>query len=435
MPLLLPRSRFLFVRRGLAVGLLLLPLLLLALAWQPQPALPPPASGANAQLATQARLMWAQLRPSAAPPGALRQTLLEQSALNALLEQATQGRPWRAQLAIAPGSLALQAARPLGAAWPGWWNWQLRWDLRASRTGALPPLAQARLGRLPLPAAFVEWAAWRALPAEQAASLRALLPMLQGVQARPQQLQLQWRWQPAQAGQALAALWPPAEREALRLQQQALHQRLRALPPGMPVPLHELLSEHARLAQARVDRGASAATELRALLAVLTLQALGRDLSPWLPEAADPAGVPPSPLLLRGRDDMAQHFLIASLLSWQGGERVSAALGLAKELADARVGSGFSFTDLAADEVGQRFGRLCAADPAGLLRRLAAGLPEAEFFPEVADLPEFLAEPVFRARYQRVGSPAYEAEMQRLRARVAALPLFQMTNAAVAAPR
>ena len=47
---------------------------------------------------------------------------------------------------------------------------------------------------------------------------------------------------------------------------------------------------------------------------------------------------------------------------------------------------------------------------------------------EVADLPEYLSERGFRARYGELGSPAYVAEMARIQARVAQLPLYQGKN-------
>jgi hypothetical protein len=129
--------------------------------------------------------------------------------------------------------------------------------------------------------------------------------------------------------------------------------------------------------------------------------------------------------LLAQRDDMPMHFLLAALLSWDAGPRVTTALGLAKELADARVGSGFSFNDLAADEAGNRFGQLCATSPAWVLQRLAEGLKESDFFPNIQGLPEFMPEAEFRRRYGAVGSPAYELVMAEVQQRLAQIPLYR----------
>lgn len=417
----------------LALTLLLLLVLALGLAVQRAPALEPvPPAAGGAQLATEARLLWQQLRPGAAPAGALRRTRLGERELNALLDQAarTQGGRWRAQLSIDPDQLRLQAQHPLPGLPSLWLNLQLAWDLRQPRPGQLPPLQSARLGRLPLPSGLIEWLAGRWLQQRLGSSPEPLLTMLEGWQAGPRQLWLSWRWRPEQAAQAVAALWSPAERQALVAQHLGLRQALRDWPAFSAVELEPVLRHLSQQALRRVtDEGADPATELRAVLLVLGLQSLGRDLGAWLPEARADGPAPPVRLVIADRDDMAQHFLLAALLSWQGGERLSQALGLAKELADARVGSGFSFNDLAADEAGNRLGRLGAAQPGHLLAQLASELPSSAYFPDIGGLPEFLHEAEFRARYGRVGSPAYEAEMNKVRARVAALPLYQQRPA------
>lgn len=420
---LIPRRRWwlalLLILTGLGLALLL--------ALQRQPALAPAPEGSNAQLATQVRLLWAQLRPGAAPPGMLRQTRLGQRELNALLDQAAlvQGRRWRAQLRIEAESLQLQASYP-AAVLPFWLNLDLLWDLRNPQPGRLPPLHSARIGDLPLPPSLVEWAARRWLRHRIGDSLETLLPMLEGWRAAPRQFWLQWRWQPERAAQVVAGLWPQAERAALLAQHQHLRQVLTGLPAPSIIGVAQLLQPLAQLAEQRIaEQGSDAATELRALLMTMALQSVQRDISPWLPEAKSSGPLPPVLLLLAGRDDMASHFLLAAVLSWRGGERFTSTLGLAKELADARVGSGFSFNDLAADEAGTRFGTLSAQSPARMLALLARGVKESDLFPDVADLPELLSEGEFRRRYGQVGSPAYQAEMARVRERVAAVPLLR----------
>ncbi len=409
----------------LVLALILLPVLL---GLQREPLLPPATQQrGGGQLATEARLLWQQMRPGAAPPGAMRHTRFGEAQLNALLDQAAaaQGGRWRAQLRIGEQRLQLLAQHPAPGL-PAWLNLRLEWDLREARPGQLPPLTAARLGRLPLPASWLQPLALELLQRRAGLRIEPLLPMIESWRAAPQQLWLNWRWRPDRAAQAVATLWSAAERDALRDQHRGLRDALQAWPAALPVELEPLLRQQARRAQGRVEaQGADPAAELRALLTVLTLQSLGRDLGHWLPELAEAGPAPQAALYLRGRDDMSQHFLLAALLSWQGGERLALALGLAKELADARVGSGFSFNDLAADEAGTRFGRLCAEQPARVLGLLAQGLPAAAYFPDIEGLPEFLPEAEFRRRYGRVGSPAYEAEMGRARQRVDALPLYR----------
>lgn len=421
--------RRLFFAFALLAALLVLPPLL---ALQREPALPPAAPGSNAQLAVQARLLWAQIRPGAAPDGRLRHTGLSERDVNALLAQGSQaqGDRWRAQVALRPGQLRLLAsARAPGRLAGFWLNADLVWDLSPRSGGTLPPLQSARLGRLPLPPALVTWAAERWLRAQgHGAWLDAALqlrPMLESWQAGQGFVGLRWRWQQQSAQRAVQALVTPADALALLAQRQRLQQVLSPLGPWADVPVEQLLQPMAALAQARLQLGGDAATELRALLVTLTLHALGRDIAQWLPEAQAQGSLPPVRVLLAGRDDMALHWLLSGLLAWQGNERASTALGLAKELADVRVGSGFSFNDLAADAAGVGLGRLATRAPQFLLQRMSQGLQQDDFFPRVDDLPEFLSQADFVRRYGRLDSPAYQAEMQRIRERVAALPLYQ----------
>ena len=123
---------------------------------------------------------------------------------------------------------------------------------------------------------------------------------------------------------------------------------------------------------------------------------------------------------------MAQHFLISAWLTWQGGQRLTEALGLAKELSDAqRGGSGFSFNDLAADAAGERFGRACAAAPVTLLAALATGLRDGAFFPDTSDLPEFLPAAEFQRRFGGVTGAGYRQLRARIPSRVDGLPLYR----------
>ena len=54
-------------------------------------------------------------------------------------------------------------------------------------------------------------------------------------------------------------------------------------------------------------------------------------------------------MLLAGRQDLAKHFAISAAISAHSGAPLADAIGLYKELEDARGGSGFSFDDLAAE--------------------------------------------------------------------------------------
>ncbi|MBB5205257.1 hypothetical protein HNQ51_002576 [Inhella inkyongensis] len=422
-----PRSRW----RVLRWLWLLIPLslvLVLALSLQGEPLVAPPTSGlaVDAGHLSRAQLLIRRLDPRAQARGSRHAVRLSQSDLNVLLTQFS--NPQRAaQFAIEPTqarlALSLQASmlptRP-------WLNLQLEWAPPPEVSvlqSEWPRLRSARIGRLPLPPSWVEALAKHWLERQYGSAALEALNLVERWRFEQQALWLRWQWQPEQATAALAGLWTPAERAALISQHQAW-QAWATQNLANPQPLMPVMQVLAKAALERVQRqNQDGATELRALLLQLTLRTLGRDLSPLLPEAAGPKQR--RVLVLKGRDDMAQHFVLSAWLNWQGGDRLTRVLGLAKELADARGGSGFSFNDLAADAAGERFGRACAANPVAVLAALATGLDEAAVFPEVADLSEFLSEAEFRRRYGTVGSPAYQAEMARIQSRIAALPLYR----------
>jgi hypothetical protein len=103
------------------------------------------------------------------------------------------------------------------------------------------------------------------------------------------------------------------------------------------------------------------------------------------------------------------------------------AVGLYKEVADSRGGSGFSFNDLAADRAGSKFGEYAAdrAKARALQEKLSAGISERDIMPSAADLPESMQEKEFKRRFGGVDAPEYKKMIGEIDRRVAALPLYR----------
>jgi hypothetical protein len=114
---------------------------------------------------------------------------------------------------------------------------------------------------------------------------------------------------------------------------------------------------------------------------------------------------------LRGREDWPRHYTLSAALAVLGGPFTSDAAGLLKEQLDALThGSGFSFTDMAADRAGTRFAAVATQSDAAarsLHARLLGGFQVDEFLPPIGDLPENLSVEQFRSIYDTVGSPSF----------------------------
>jgi hypothetical protein len=171
------------------------------------------------------------------------------------------------------------------------------------------------------------------------------------------------------------------------------------------------------------SRDSDAAAENAALLTLLAPMSRGKSLRGLVPGDIER----PKRFLLKlhRRRDFAQHFLVSAGLAARGDSELSNAVGLFKEIMDIDRGTGFSFSDLAADKAGSRFGELAVSDRATQLQQaLAAGVDDADLLPIIDDLPEYMDDAEFEERFGRVGSPRYEAMMQDIRQRIMALPLY-----------
>jgi uncharacterized protein YfiM (DUF2279 family) len=171
-----------------------------------------------------------------------------------------------------------------------------------------------------------------------------------------------------------------------------------------------------------------AVDENRVALMALTLYVNGWSPSMLVPEASGWTEPVRREIGLGGRRDLAQHFIVSAVIAAAAGTPLAAAAGLYKEMSDARDGSGFSFSDLAADRAGEMFGGLATGSDAAaraFQARTAPGVVESDLMPAVDGLPDHLSEAEFTRRFGRVGSPAYNTVIDDITRRVTALPLFR----------
>lgn len=285
-----------------------------------------------------------------------------------------------------------------------------------------PRFGDVRLGALPLPPALLDvalaGAARRLGHAEEWRLARQAVQRLSFVPGGGL-VQLTYVWQPEILERARAVALAPEDIARLERAQRALTATLAPWRPGSARPLTTALAPLMGLDDP------DPLAQRRAGLLVLASYVAGRGLEALVPAARQWPRPPRIALTLRGRHDSAQHFVVSATLAAWAGEPVADAIGLYKELEDARRGSGFSFADLAADRAGTRFGERLANAPARIDELFAGEVSDADLAPRLDDLPEYLAEREFRRRYGGIDSPAYRRLAGEIERRLDAMPLFR----------
>jgi hypothetical protein len=292
--------------------------------------------------------------------------------------------------------------------------------------GALPRIANLRVGRIPVP----PWLAYAVIPrlfalAFNDADLRSFENVIKKVAIQDDRLALTYEWQADLPHKLRTVLLSPEERARLRAYQERLAAVSRSVKlqevslTALLVPLFTLAAER--------STDSDPVAENRAAIFLLTLYVNGQNLAAILPEAKDWPQPLPRRALLNGRDDFPKHFMVSAALAARAGGPLSDAVGVYKEIADSRGGSGFSFNDIAADRAGTRFGETAASSATAkrLQERLRAGVVERDFIPPTADLPEFMPEGEFQQRFGGIDAPPYKKMMAEIEARIAALALYR----------
>lgn len=125
------------------------------------------------------------------------------------------------------------------------------------------------------------------------------------------------------------------------------------------------------------------------------------------------------------RHDLAKHFFVSSAMAALTGPHVAEAIGLKKELSDAKEGgTGFSFADLSADIAGVTFATKIY-DGKIDLATVAKSFAVKAVLPGGADLKEGIAWKEFVAMYGSVDDDRFRREVEAIRKRVLAMPGFR----------
>ena len=341
-------------------------------------------------------------------------------ALHAVLEALGGGA---AEVTAANGQLMLAAAVRL----PLPPNYRfLNFTLVLQETSDRPDVVSLRLGQLEMPRTLAGPALGGLTRiAAKALGLPAPEALLHHASFADGKLVLQYDWSPEIVEAVRKQVVPPEEAARLREFQQVLAAAL--VNRGGKLGLSDLAAPLFAHATSRASKGDPVADN-RAILIVLSAYVTGRDLRRLLPEAASWPQPVKLQVRLYGRPDLAKHYLNSAALAATGGELLSKALGLSKEISDSQGGSGFSFRDLLADEAGTRFGQR-ATESRVVAReyqaRAAQANEDASWMPTPEGLEENMTEAQFEARYGGVGGTEYEKTLAGLKRRLQEAPLLR----------
>ncbi len=365
----------------------------------------------------QARWLLLTNDPRRLKPGDARQTAIPAGLVDEGINYAaTRFLGGRGALVLGRDQAEIRLSLPL----PG--QLYLNGSATVGRADGKPRLTGARLGWLPLPSSLVDLALAAGLRrAGYQREWQLAYDAIRDLRFEPehQSLVVSYVWQPAILERARAIAIAPDDLARIR----SAHEQLAGLfdhkSAGSRVPLAEVL------APLLDTDGNERMAERRAVLFVLAAYLSERNLAALIPEAAGWPRIRPVAPTLFGRFDSAQHFVISAALAAWAGEPIADAIGLYKELADARHGSGFSFADLAADRAGTNFGELLVRHPERLDDLLAAPFTDSDLAPRIADLPEYLSMQQFQHRFGDTRSPAYRQLTGEIERRIFSLPLYR----------
>lgn len=282
---------------------------------------------------------------------------------------------------------------------------------------------QFHIGNLPIPAILMQGLLSLSAGSEKGKQLIAMTDMLHSAHINQDRLNISYVWDSALVNQVKDLLVTQQDKETLNAYQQQLVKITQSHSKNRKYSFTVILEPMFRYASER-SVNHDPVLENRALITVLTAYIKGSSLQ----HLTGTTLVQAQKLKLRlsNRHDFVQHFMISAGLTVTGGSALADAVGLYKEYEDKKGSSGFSFTDLAADRAGVRFGERATASGASarqIQQLMSRQLAESAFMPKTSDLPEGLSAAVFQSRYQGGKGSEYQRIVDRIEKRIDALAI------------
>ncbi len=197
------------------------------------------------------------------------------------------------------------------------------------------------------------------------------------------------------------------------------------------VPLGYYLSDTFLFAAQRTQLSQQAQTENKAAILALAIFLGTAQFDSFIGAIDEPTFQRCQPknnrITLARRDDLRLHFIFSAAIKIISDSNISFAIGEFKELLDSgKGGTGFSFTDLAADRSGIRFSEFALSETGAIkLQQMAAELThESVFFPSLTNLPDGISQKIMKQR-NGLNGEFYQKHLALINQRINELPLYQ----------
>ena len=416
-----------------------LPVVLLLLALDSEPSLPPMPALSPSEF-SQLEEILLENAPASTSRASQKSITLDTEELNLLLRYSAQlltaSHPWVARMELSNEQLHVNANI-------GLIDFPSRFFLNIESTLGLDQgrlrLQQLTLGKLPVPAGlldpFLDLVVTNLLVANPARTgLAELTDQVSNLQISPAAVSFDIQWQPeliaGLSNQIQQLFISDDDRRRIAYYHTQISNTVAAIPTDIrAVPLHTLLIPLFSAVREESAVSRNPVAENRAAFQALSIYLNGEDIASTtgIKNAQELANPRPVEVRLQQREDLAQHVASIAAISSSAGAELAQLLSTTKEAYDARYRTGFSFSDLTANSVGVALAEFATKSDASALefqRRVIALSDDAEYMPVVGNNRDGMTEAAFSDQYRDRSSTEFAQRLREIQTMIAERPFF-----------
>ena len=193
------------------------------------------------------------------------------------------------------------------------------------------------------------------------------------------------------------------------------------------ISLNDLMRPLFLFASVNTGGGSDPVAENRAVFIVLTAYLTDLELGQLIGNEVSIPQPREIRVLIDSREDLARHVVSSAAISASAGATMAQVLSVYKEVQDSRFRTGFSFTDLAANEAGSLLGTLATrsrTDAIQFQQKMLTIATEAEYLPSLGTY-DGMTEEEFISTYGNRESEAYNARLDEIYNSILNRPFYQ----------